>query len=874
MEIAVRAYTKKKDKNRRPKQNKSSTKPDYRTFLAFDTETTIDEYQNLRLGSCILYNEAAISAKWLFYNSENVNEEEYKELLKYCNEHAGVTLITLGLFIETVFYPYVFDQKIPVVGFNLPFDLSRLAKSYVESRGNMEGGFTLKLCDHDEHPPIRIKHNSPVSAFIKFQATRKSLSKSHKGFKGYFIDCKTLAVAITDEKHMKLEIAAERFNKIYKKLQTNEHGRITQDYLQYNFTDTLATGELFMNLLVELNKYGVGIDAIDVFSPASIGKACLKSLGIMPHSHYNSMPAKMKGKIMTTYFGGRCECRIRDTPVKVTVLDFTSMYPSMFNVGGLYDFLIADKIDYKEDTESAITLLESIQLNDLRNQDTWKKLNMIVELSPEEDILPVRAKYDEKTFNIGINFLSSDKTLTYTLSDIIVSKLLTGKIPKIKQAWRFFPIGKQKTLKKRTILGIEINPSKENLFKRLVELKQDAKLRADPREKGIKVLLNSTSYGIFVQLDVEGKSSDLVVYSTKKFETSGKYEEPGEFFDPIIASLITGHSRLVLGIIEAILARKGTVHAYCDTDSMFVPPETVEEIQDFFRPLNPYSNVKELFKIEGKDWYWFYGLSSKRYVLYRKEGSKITIDESKNDEDYSLHGLGHLLNPFGDKEIRWQKIVWEDILKLHYKINSEDDFRNKYMNFYALSQFAVSSFGLIGWFSKINQDKPLSKQIKPFNFMLMGMSKVKDVKPIAPFSKNSNETVYKPFVNRGNGQMMEGVEYWKTLSDELWRYVKHPEHKFDGYEGILHRKHIVVDKITSIGKEANNVEKALVCLNKLEQNIYTDQKELEKLIRKMTVKDAERIGMNTSTLWKAKKRVRNRKPIHFSKKIRDKLLKY
>ncbi|MGC8622030.1 MAG: hypothetical protein ACP5U0_08965 [Caldisphaera sp.] len=43
------------------------------------------------------------------------------------------------------------------------------------------------------------------------------------------------------------------------------------------------------------------------------------------------------------------------------------------------------------------------------------------------------------------------------------------------------------------------------------------------------------------------------------------------------------------------------VHAYCDTDSMFVPPKTVEEIQDFFRPLNPYSNVKELFKIEGKD---------------------------------------------------------------------------------------------------------------------------------------------------------------------------------------------------------------------------------------------------------------------------------
>ena len=331
--------------------------------------------------------------------------------------------------------------------------------------------------------------------------------------------------------------------------------------------------------------------------------------------------------------------------------------------------------------------------------------------------------------------------------------------------------------------------------------------------------------------------------------------------------------RLALGITEAILARDGMVHAYCDTDSMFVPPESVEKIQDFFRPLNPYSNVKELFKIEGKDWYWFFGLSSKRYVLYRKDGDEITIDESKTDEDYSLHGLGHLLNPFGDKEIRWQKEVWEDILRLHYKLMTEEGFLSKYMNFYAISQFAVSSFGLINWFSEMNKGKPLSKQIKPFNFMLIGMSKVKDVKPIAPFSKNSNEAVYKPFVNRGNGEIMKGAEYWKTLNDELWRYVKHPEHKFDGYKGVLQRKHIKVDKIIYIGKESNNVDSALASLNKLEQNIYTDHKDLEKTIVEMTVKDAERVGINTSTLWKAKKRIKERKPVRFSKKIMNKLLK-
>ena len=70
MEIAVRVYNERRYKNKKPKRKKSVPKPDYRTFLAFDTETTIDEYQNLKFGSCILYSDGAISEEWLFYNQE------------------------------------------------------------------------------------------------------------------------------------------------------------------------------------------------------------------------------------------------------------------------------------------------------------------------------------------------------------------------------------------------------------------------------------------------------------------------------------------------------------------------------------------------------------------------------------------------------------------------------------------------------------------------------------------------------------------------------------------------------------------------------------------------------------------------------------
>ena len=55
-----------------------------------------------------------------------------------------------------------------------------------------------------------------------------------------------------------------------------------------------------------------------------------------------------------------------------------------------------------------------------------------------------------------------------------------------------------------------------------------------------------------------------------------------------MASLITGSARLILAIAESIAVKNGYI-AYMDTDSIFVSPNKVKEIQDFFRPLNPYS---------------------------------------------------------------------------------------------------------------------------------------------------------------------------------------------------------------------------------------------------------------------------------------------
>ena len=47
---------------------------------------------------------------------------------------------------------------------------------------------------------------------------------------------------------------------------------------------------------------------------------------------------------MPSYFGVRCECKIRKKPTKVTVLDFTSMYPTITKEMDLWQFIIADSL--------------------------------------------------------------------------------------------------------------------------------------------------------------------------------------------------------------------------------------------------------------------------------------------------------------------------------------------------------------------------------------------------------------------------------------------------------------------------------------------------------------------------------------------------
>jgi hypothetical protein len=777
-------------------------------------------------------------------------------------------------FINNVFLPEVYDLKTLCIGFNLPFDLSRIAKSFGYARNGMKGGFSFTLTDDRKRPRLIIKHIDSTKAFIRF-GSALDRDKCKLGFRGNFLDLHTAMFALTGESHT-LESACKLLGADVTKGSVLKHGRVTAEYISYNLRDVDATYSLYLKVQDEYALYGLEAPITQLYSPASIGKGYLRKMGVKPFLAKNNarIGNEVLGYVTSAYIGGRSEVKIRKEAVIITLLDFTSMYPTMCILMGLWDFITCDHIEQQECTKEITNFVQSANLDDFKRKETWTKLPVLVQITPDNDILPIRCRFDGKpAYNIGDCYVSSknDVRLWYALPDVINSKLRTGEAPKIIRAIRFVPVGKQQGLQPIYLFGKYIDPNCNNFFKAVIELRKHLqqqykecideaqKTLLDKKQKALKIIANATSYGIFMEINTEDKEADVTAYGieTRRCHVS-KIEQFGKQANSIIATFITSGARWVLGIVETILVKHNAVHAFCDTDSMAVPPQYTKEIQEFFGDLTPYSFNAPLFKVEQEN-VWFYGISAKRYVLYKCDESTGDIEIVKA----SSHGLGYLMSPFGGYSGDWYKQVWLDILKLRYGQTSISEINEKYSESYALAKLAISTPHIMKRFESLNKNKSYSQQIKPFNFCIAGIGNSIDrqtrtpVHPLAPFRRNAQQCPYDSFIDYESGKEMKGLLYWKPFADVFWDYVNHPEAKFDGDIGILSRKHVVVGSVVHIGKESNNLELAKI-LGVRDDGYAVYRSGAEQLrpytetILQAEPKDVRKFGISQQTLYNAK----------------------
>lgn len=808
--VAVRVYPQ-PGNLKQTKQAKHLRKPWKRpdAVLVFDTETRTDAPQRLTFGSYRFIVNGLCREEGLFY-ADDLPETDLIILRKYIETHQAdvsegnrhLHLLSLAEFSDK-FYFAAYKGRCLLVGFNLPFDFSRLAYDVLAARGRFAGGFSLGIWQYTNkkgeksrnqyRPRIGVKHidskrslkgftgrNDPDSADLIPEGSKTGEPEDGYKFRGHFLDLRTLAFALTDKSHS-LESACKEFGVEHPKQPIARHGEVTGEYIDYNRRDVLATAELVFKLLEEYDRHDLSLQVTKAYSPASIGKAYLRDMGIEPIlKRQPDFPKKYLGYAQSAFFGGRTSAHIRKVPMPIVYTDFLSMYPTVNSLMKLWRFVIAREIRIVEHCESKIIrFLEQLRAADLFKPETWEHMPAFVKVIPNGDILPCRSRYNvaSRDWQVGINYLHSKNdrdALWFSLPDVVASVLHTGKIPKIVDAFRIEALGILPSLKPVKLRGaVQVDPRSQDFFKVVIEQRNRLKGRTDLSEiekerlnLALKVLANAASYGIYAEMirqesDAKVKTRCYGIDEESFVCNATHPEVPGEYCFPPLASLITGAARLMLALLEYSVADLGGTYVMEDTDSMAIvateqggmipcvggPLHTsdnreavkalswnqVDKIKKRFAALNPYEKDAvsgSILKIEEDNYdpvtrkqrqLYCVAISAKRYApfLIDSEGKPVLLQKRMNNQKdrWSEHGLGHLLNPI-DPEKEDRKWIAQVWLNIIRKTMGLRIKKLGFENLPAIGRITVGSPAVLRPFANINEGKEYKDQIKPFNFLL------------------------------------------------------------------------------------------------------------------------------------------------------------
>jgi predicted nucleic acid-binding Zn ribbon protein len=655
--VAVRTFTERADTSEVPEDPETEVEvkatkdgPPWlpEAILVLDCETTVDETQRLNFGAWRF-----VRASWpacgepdlsrveegIFYAGDLPDRDPrgYRALQTYALKRRPevdrdqsdaawrLRFVSAREFTDTVLYPVAYRGRFWIVGFNLQFDLCRLATKVSSSVDYLAGGFSLTLIDYEKNGVVGENRWRPRLAIKSLDSKRQLIGFKRRAEldevdqipddggpvddsyapRGNFLDARTLTFALTNRSYS-LKRACEDWDTTPKKQGTEAHGRITPRYIDYCRNDVAATTSLFGRLMREYRTHPIELSATKAYSPATVGKAYLKAMGVRPIlERQPRFDRAVLGRSMVAYYGGRTECRIRRTPVPVVYVDFLSMYPTVCSLMRLWRLVCAHTIRTVDATDEVRAMLETSTLERWFDPQAWTGIAGLVQLAPAGDILPVRAMYrptpesspgvdgngrrrpESMNWGIGLNPLHSEQPLWYAIPDAIAAGLLGTRPVEVLQAVRFEADGVDPLLRPMMLPGgVLVDPRnpEHDFFRMVIEerkklarnenLSTTERARLDPF---YKLLANSTTYGIYTEMNRtipsrrEGRA--IRVYGLERAFIDADpvaIEQPGAFCFPPLAANITAAARLMLALLERKVTDAGGSYAFVDTDSMAI----------------------------------------------------------------------------------------------------------------------------------------------------------------------------------------------------------------------------------------------------------------------------------------------------------------
>jgi hypothetical protein len=611
-----------------------------------------------------------------------------------------------------------------IIGHNLGFDLARLPDyDPTEARGeDMYGGFSLIMGTNDSDPIID-KSTAPKPSGWLPRVIMKRIGIGKRRYKctsvtngglhtHIFVDTLQLAKALLGaDTPASMDALCEMWGGPLPKEHVEHYKPLTRLYSDYGYNDVERTWFIYSRLRSLYQDHQLSTPIERIFSVASVGKAYYKDMNIRTFTdrnintddfiHRNKM-LQLCGVSMEAMFGARTECGWRHEVREVINADFRSQYPTINILLGLQDLLLAEKIQVIDGDNKGLdaSFLASVSIDDpntpysllgedkAANFTTWRKLRGYALVDPAGGVWPKRTVHqddvDDDTVraavNVGVNEVVHGPHVWVSYLDVLASKFITGNMPRILKTKRMAPEGRQPDLRRIKLFGddnyiIDLTSPDAELFKTLIELRGEMKVKRDTFPKGsaeyarldamqlaLKLIANSTAYGIAVQFDVDerettaefttyyGDQSHQSVARAKTRDKTGKnvvssikVERPGHWFAPW-GPLITAGGRLLIAIAECLARDEKctyeSINGIHDTDSIHYGMDDTDSMA-FVRPDNmPRDEFRAaVVRITGK---------FQRINPYRAVGGKeeaVFSIEDINYESTNANGLFKIAKP-------------------------------------------------------------------------------------------------------------------------------------------------------------------------------------------------------------------------------------
>jgi len=332
----------KKGKRRGPGLRRGLKKwPEY--AVVFDCETRVDTGQGLTFGFYRVLrldgDTYQLEEEGAFFDDDLAARE--RDILERYVDTADTEvksfspqfpLYSRSQFVKQVFYRCARKGAL-IVGFNLGFDLTRLARSWSEGRKNEWSLVLVQYKDENENlhfPRVLIDPIDSKKSFISLW--KEWIPKDKKGRpkakptkinESRLLDLRTLLFALFNQPlSLKNACHLEAFKKhnLPQKIEHTPTGKVTLEEIKYARQDVRCTAALLNATKQEFDLHPIPVSPDKAYSPASIAKGYLEAMKIKPPQEKFNVSRRNLGIAMGSFMGGRSETRIRLQEVPVVPL--------------------------------------------------------------------------------------------------------------------------------------------------------------------------------------------------------------------------------------------------------------------------------------------------------------------------------------------------------------------------------------------------------------------------------------------------------------------------------------------------------------------------------------------------------------------------